>query len=48
METIQKIKKQLFELTEEIKAKQKAFDILKEILQDGATMCSNDAGKTKV
>jgi hypothetical protein len=42
------MKRQLYELTEEIETKQKAFDILKEILYDGATMCSNDAGKIKV
>ena len=44
---MQEIERKLDELTEEIEAKQKAFDIVKEILYDGATMCSNDAGKTK-
>ena len=36
----------LYRLTEEIKIKQRVYDILKEILYDGATMCLDDDGKT--
>ena len=42
----QEIKMRLYRLTEEIKIKQRAYDILKEILYDGATMCLDDDGKT--